>query len=79
MPTSTPPAPVKRGRRRDNRHQAIPLIYKHRNLLERCIGKLKQWRAIATRLDILASSYLAGVTIASLMLWLRQAELSDTL
>ncbi|WP_143044300.1 hypothetical protein [Nonomuraea jiangxiensis] len=29
-------------------------------------------------LDKLAGRYLAGVTIASLMLWLRQAELSDT-
>ncbi|YCK38658.1 hypothetical protein ACNF49_32815 [Actinomadura sp. ATCC 39365] len=55
------------------------LTYKHRNLAERCIGKLKQWRAIATRFDKPASRYLAGVTIASLMLWLRQAELSDTL
>ncbi|MEV1175914.1 IS5/IS1182 family transposase, partial [Nonomuraea sp. NPDC049784] len=51
---------------------------KQRNLVERCIGKLKQWRAIATRFDKLATRYLAGVIIASLMLWLRHAELSDT-
>jgi transposase len=50
--------------------------YKQRNLVERCFGKLKQWRAIATRFDKLASRYLAGATIASL-LWLRHAELSD--
>ncbi|GAA2832574.1 hypothetical protein HD593_005364 [Nonomuraea rubra] len=34
---------------------------------------------IATRYDKPAGRYLAGVTIASLILWLRQAELSDTL
>ncbi|MFD1930659.1 MULTISPECIES: transposase [Nonomuraea] len=51
--------------------------YKDRNLVERCFAKLKQWRAVATRYDKLASRYLAGVTIASLMLWLRQTELSD--
>ncbi|MBB3733102.1 transposase [Nonomuraea dietziae] len=51
--------------------------YKDRNLVERCFAKLKQWRAVATRYDQLASRYLAGVTIASLMLWLRQTELSD--
>ncbi|MFC0557380.1 IS5 family transposase, partial [Planotetraspora thailandica] len=36
--------------------------YKQRNLVERCFGKLKQWRAIATRFDKLASRYLAGAT-----------------
>ncbi|GII63494.1 IS5 family transposase [Sphaerisporangium krabiense] len=53
--------------------------YKERNLVERCFGKLKQWRAIATRFDKLASRYLAGATIGCLMLWLRQLEMSDTL
>ncbi len=52
--------------------------YKSRNLVERCFAKLKQWRGIATRFDKLASRYLAGAVIASLLLWLRQAELSDS-
>ncbi|GAB2499961.1 hypothetical protein GCM10027187_75680 [Streptosporangium sandarakinum] len=52
--------------------------YKGRNVVERCFAKLKQWRAVATRYDKLAGRYLAGVTIASLLLWLRHAELSDT-
>ncbi|MEU5869821.1 transposase [Nonomuraea sp. NPDC047529] len=69
----------RKGSRGGRPHVYEALTYKHRNLVERCIGKLKQWRAIATRFDKLAGSYLAGVTIASLMLWLRQAELSDTL
>ncbi|GAB2491769.1 hypothetical protein [Streptosporangium sandarakinum] len=49
-----------------------------RNLVERCFGKLKQWRAVATRFDKLAGRYLAGAVIASPMLWLRHAELSVT-
>ncbi|GAA3826127.1 hypothetical protein GCM10022226_53590 [Sphaerisporangium flaviroseum] len=35
--------------------------------MERCFGKLKQWRAIATRFDKIASRYLAGTTIGCLM------------
>ncbi|MEV4113986.1 IS5 family transposase [Nonomuraea sp. NPDC049695] len=68
----------RRGSRGGRPHAFDALTYKQRNLVERCIGKLKQWRAIATPFDKLASRYLAGVTIASLMLWLRHAELSDT-
>ncbi|MEV4459398.1 hypothetical protein [Microbispora sp. NPDC049633] len=55
--------------RRDHRQRA--------HLVERCFGKLKQWRAVATRFDKLADRYLAGVTLASVMLWLRHFELSD--
>lgn len=53
------------------------VAYKERNLVERCFAKLKQWRAVATRFDKLAGRYLAGVTLASVMLWLRHFELSD--
>ncbi|MER6575267.1 IS5 family transposase [Nonomuraea sp. NPDC001023] len=69
----------RKGSRGARPHAFDELAYKHRNLVEHCIGKLRQWRAIATRFDKPASSYLAGVTISSLMLWLRQAESSDTL
>ncbi|GAA5772227.1 hypothetical protein Aros01_08774 [Streptosporangium roseum] len=54
-----------------------PVFDKGRNLVERCFAKLKQGRAIATRFDKLADRYLAGVTLASIMLWLRHFELSD--
>ncbi|GAA3427450.1 hypothetical protein GCM10018953_46330 [Streptosporangium nondiastaticum] len=47
-------------------------------MVERCFGKLEQRRAMATRFGKLAGRYLAGAVIASLMLWLRHAELSDT-
>ncbi len=46
--------------------------YKNRNVVERCFSRLKQFRAIATRFDKLAARYLAGLRIASLILWLRE-------
>ncbi|WP_433501823.1 IS5 family transposase (plasmid) [Sphaerimonospora sp. CA-214678] len=69
----------RKGSRGGRPHAFDAEVYKQRNLVECCFGKLKQWRAIATRFDKLASRYLAGVTIGCLMLWLRNAELSDTL
>ncbi|MFJ6890045.1 IS5 family transposase [Streptomyces californicus] len=45
--------------------------YKRRNIVERCFSRLKQFRAIATRFDKLADRYLAGLRLASLILWLR--------
>jgi transposase len=44
--------------------------YRERNVVERCVNKLKQWRAIATRYDKRALNYRAGVIVASLMIWL---------
>ncbi|WP_245766146.1 IS5 family transposase [Streptomyces griseoaurantiacus] len=43
--------------------------YKHRNVVERCFNRLKQWRGIATRYDKSAQSYEAAVTLASLLMW----------
>lgn len=45
-------------------------VYRKRNVVERCVGKLKQWRAVATRYDKRAANYRAGVVIAALVLWL---------
>jgi transposase len=45
--------------------------YKDRNQIERGFGRLKQFRAVATRYDKLKDRYLATVTIASIMVWLR--------
>lgn len=44
-------------------------LYKHRNVVERCFNRLKQWRGIATRYDKTAESYQAAVTLASLLMW----------
>lgn len=48
-----------------------PVRYKTRNQVERGFGRLKQFRAVATRYDKLQDRYLATVTIASIMVWLR--------
>lgn len=44
--------------------------YKGRNVIERCINRLKDFRAVATRYDKRGRNYLAGVLIASIVLWL---------
>ncbi|GAA3729620.1 hypothetical protein GCM10023082_29250 [Streptomyces tremellae] len=46
--------------------------YKHRNDVERCFNRIKEFRAVATRFDKLATRYRAGLELASLILWLRQ-------
>ena len=45
-------------------------LYAKRNVVERCVNRLKQWRAIATRYEKRAVNYRAMVVIASLMIWL---------
>lgn len=50
-------------------------------MVERCFNRLKQFRAIATRFDKLATRYKAGLHLAALILWLReptQDRLSDS-
>ena len=44
--------------------------YARRNVVERCLNRLKQWRGIATRYEKRAANYRAMVVIASLMMWL---------
>jgi transposase len=44
--------------------------YCQRNKVERLIGHLKQWRRIATRYEKRAETYLAMLTLASIVLWL---------
>jgi transposase len=45
-------------------------IYARRNVVERCINRLKQWRGLATRYEKRALNYRAMVVIASIVLWL---------
>jgi transposase len=44
--------------------------YARRNVVERCVNRLKQWRGIATRYEKRAVNYRAAVVIAALMIWL---------
>jgi transposase len=44
--------------------------YARRNVVERCVNRLKQWREIATRYEKRAVNYRAAVVIAALMIWL---------
>lgn len=45
--------------------------YRHRNAVERLIGRLKQFRRLATRYDKTASSYLGFVHFIGALMWLR--------
>jgi len=56
------------------RKQLIPYdftVYKARNVIERCFGKLKQFRRIATRFDRKAIYFLSFIHIAAAMIWMR--------
>ena len=44
--------------------------YARRNVVERCVNRLKQWRAVATRYEKRAANYRATVVIAALVIWL---------
>jgi transposase len=46
------------------------IIYARRNVVERCINRLKQWRGLATRYEKRAVNYRAMVVLASIVLWL---------
>ena len=45
-------------------------VYRERNVIERLINRLKQWRRIATRYEKRAASYFAMLTLAAILLWL---------
>ena len=49
----------------------IKADYAQRNVVGRCILRLKQWRRIATRYEKRAINYQAFVTLAAIMIWLR--------
>jgi transposase len=48
-----------------------PGRYKERNTVERCFGKLKQFRAVATRYDKRELIFQGTVDVASIRIWLR--------
>jgi transposase len=46
------------------------VAYKRRNVVERCLNRFKQYRAIATRYDKTAMSYQGMIDLATLRMWL---------
>ncbi|HEX6544310.1 MAG TPA: transposase [Ktedonobacterales bacterium] len=45
-------------------------IYARRNVVERCLNRLKQWRGLTTRHEKRAVNYRAMLVLASIVLWL---------
>jgi transposase len=68
------PADQHAHRLRRGRHGGRPPAfdkhaYRQRNVAERCINRLKQWRGLAMRTDKLAVHYHAALTLAAILLW----------
>jgi transposase len=62
---------LKKGSRGGRAVVFVKADYAQRNVVERCILRLKQWRRVATRYEKRAINYQAFVTLAAIMLWLR--------
>ena len=56
---------------RAKKHPLDEHLYAQRHLLECCFSRLKQFRRVATRFQKTARNYLAVVTLAAIILWLR--------
>ena len=57
-----------------SRTKKFPLdkdLYAQPHLVECCFSKLKQFRRVATRFEKTARNYLAVLTLAAIVLWLR--------
>jgi transposase len=48
-----------------------PYVYRHRNVVERCFNRLKQWRALATRFAKRAALYRSSLLLVAALIWLR--------
>ncbi len=60
-----------------NRKVFIPhdtAIYKHRNQIERCFGRLKHFPRLATRYDRRTVHFSGFVHLAAAMIWLRKCR-----
>jgi transposase len=72
---TTIPEPADQQRKRIRRREPAPAFdpdrYRHRNVVERCVNKLKQHRAVATRYDKREHIYRGTIDVASIRIWLR--------
>ena len=62
---------AQRGNQGGRPPQFDPDSYKDRNVVKRCINKLKQFRAVATRYDKREYIFHGTVDVASIRIWLR--------
>ena len=60
---------ARRARRPGRRPTFDREVYRRRNVVERCVNRLKQWRGLATRFDKRAANFRAAVLIAALLMW----------
>ncbi len=56
---------------RAKKHPLDEHLYAQRHLVECCFARLKQFRRVATRFEKTARNYLAVITLAAIVLWLR--------
>jgi transposase len=73
IPHTIPERRDQRARRAARRGRPLAFdhaIHARRNVVERCINRLKQWRGLATRYEKRAINYWAMVVLASIALWL---------
>jgi transposase len=69
--------PEGKKRRRGRKPTFDPQLYRQRNVIERCFGRIKECRRVATRYDKLDNVYLSFVTCAFIYTILRK-HFSDT-
>ena len=67
-------ANVKPMPNRKRRPAFSAFLYRYRNLVERFFGKLKHYRAVATRFEKHSANYLALVKLAAVRIWIRHNE-----
>jgi transposase len=66
-----PVIPYRKTEHLEDRLPVNEQAYKGRNVIERCVGKLKDMRRICTRYEKLARNYLAMLTLGMTVLYLR--------
>jgi len=63
---------IPRARNHRRRGPFDKVAYRQRNQVERFFARIKQFRRMATRYEKLALHYLAIVTLAAVVIWLRE-------
>lgn len=61
------------AKRREAAQRCPDFIYVHRNQVERLWGRLKEWRAVATRYEKAATSFKGVLCLAAARDWLKPA------